>query len=96
MGAHPAPHGAWFTVWAPNARNVGVIGSFNNWQCQPLQRLDDGSGRWSGFVEGARDVVGLGDLVAAAGCRHESMVPPRLEVVHRCARCHDSSVVVAS
>jgi 1,4-alpha-glucan branching enzyme len=54
MGAHPAEHGACFTVWAPNARNVGVIGSFNHWHCQPLQRIDDGTGRWSGFVEGAR------------------------------------------
>ena len=37
-----------------NARAVGVIGVFNNWHCEPLYRLDDGSGRWSGFIEGAR------------------------------------------
>jgi 1,4-alpha-glucan branching enzyme len=54
MGAHPTEHGSWFTVWAPNARSVGVIGSFNHWRCEPLQLLDDGSGRWAGFVEGAR------------------------------------------
>lgn len=54
MGAHPTERGAWFTVWAPNARAVGVIGAFNNWHNEPLYRLDDGSGRWSGFIEGAR------------------------------------------
>ena len=48
MGAHPVERGTWFTVWAPNAHAVGVIGSFNNWHCEPLQRLDDGTGRWSG------------------------------------------------
>jgi 1,4-alpha-glucan branching enzyme len=54
MGAHPTDRGTWFTVWAPNARAVGVIGAFNNWHCEPLYRLDDGSGRWAGFIEGAR------------------------------------------
>ena len=35
MGAHPAQGATWFTVWAPNARAVGVIGSFNDWHCEP-------------------------------------------------------------
>ena len=54
MGAQPgAGAGATtFTVWAPNARSVGVVGSFNGWQPQPLARLPDGSGRWSGSVNG--------------------------------------------
>ena len=54
MGAHPTESGTWFTVWAPNARNVGVIGSFNGWHCENLNRLDDGSGRWSAFIPQAR------------------------------------------
>lgn len=54
MGAHATPQGTWFTVWAPNARAVGVIGAFNQWRMEALRRLDDGSGRWSGFVAGAR------------------------------------------
>jgi 1,4-alpha-glucan branching enzyme len=53
MGAHPVEGGTWFNVWAPNARAVGVMGVFNQWHAQPLQRVDDGSGRWCGFVEGA-------------------------------------------
>jgi 1,4-alpha-glucan branching enzyme len=54
MGAHPVQGGTRFMVWAPNARSVGVIGSFNNWHCQPLEPMGDGSGRWSGFIDGAR------------------------------------------
>jgi len=54
MGAHLVPGGVRFTVWAPNARAVAVIGSFNGWQGQPLQPAGDGSGRWSGLLEQAR------------------------------------------
>ncbi|KQT11009.1 1,4-alpha-glucan branching protein GlgB [Ramlibacter sp. Leaf400] len=54
MGAHPDGSGTRFTVWAPNARSVGVTGSFNGWHCEPLQRLEDGSGLWHGRIEGAR------------------------------------------
>ena len=54
MGAHPAQQGTHFAVWAPNARFVGVIGSFNGWNCQPLHRIDDGTGRWMGTIENAR------------------------------------------
>lgn len=54
MGAHPTDRGTWFTVWAPNARALAVIGSFNDWHPEPLYPLQDGSGRWAGFVEGAR------------------------------------------
>jgi 1,4-alpha-glucan branching enzyme len=46
--------GTVFTVWAPNARSVAVIGSFNDWDPQrhPLQPVGDG-GQWSGFVGAA-------------------------------------------
>ena len=55
FGAHPATHdglaGAQFTVWAPNARCVHVIGDFNGWQPEAaLTPRTDGSGIWSGFV----------------------------------------------
>ena len=44
IGAHG---GVSFTVWAPNARQVMLIGSFNHWQPQRMRRLSDQSGRWT-------------------------------------------------
>lgn len=58
MGAHTAKKdgkdGTWFTVWAPNASAVYVIGDFNNWNesANPLQKLSE-QGTWETFVEGA-------------------------------------------
>jgi 1,4-alpha-glucan branching enzyme len=52
MGAHYAPDGTTFTVWAPNARDVGVVGAFNGWEPQSLRRLEDGTGRWSARIQG--------------------------------------------
>jgi 1,4-alpha-glucan branching enzyme len=59
MGGHPVEidgtRGTWFSVWAPNARLVTVIGDFNDWNTagNPLQVRPDGSGVWEGFVAGA-------------------------------------------
>src|SRR5579859_4907260 len=58
MGAHLVAHegqsGAVFSVWAPNARSVSVVGSFNGWdpKTHPL-RPRGSSGIWEGFVAGA-------------------------------------------
>lgn len=49
MGAVPHAKGAHFRVWAPNAREVKVIGSFNSWnerKAIPLQK--ENNGYWSG------------------------------------------------
>jgi 1,4-alpha-glucan branching enzyme len=45
--------GVCFGVWAPNARQVSVIGSFNRWDptAHPLY-LRGNSGLWEGFVPG--------------------------------------------
>ena len=57
MGAHVVTRdgqaGAIFSVWAPNARLVSVIGSFNSWGARSnlLERRGD-SGIWEGFVPG--------------------------------------------
>jgi 1,4-alpha-glucan branching enzyme len=58
MGAHPATHngqaGTIFSVWAPNARSVSVVGSFNGWdpKTHPLESRGS-SGIWEGFIPGA-------------------------------------------
>ncbi|MBL0387417.1 1,4-alpha-glucan branching protein GlgB [Tumebacillus sp. ITR2] len=55
MGAHPAVlqgvEGVRFTVWAPNARAVRVVGDFNDWSGDQheLTRVTD-PGVWSGFI----------------------------------------------
>jgi 1,4-alpha-glucan branching enzyme len=57
LGAHLiADHsepGACFSVWAPNAREVNVIGTFNGWDrhAHPLYPREH-SGIWEGFVPG--------------------------------------------
>jgi len=55
LGAHPATRdgvsGFHFSVWAPNARFVSVIGDFNSWNAtsHPLERIGE-SGIWGGFL----------------------------------------------
>lgn len=46
--------GAHFAVWAPHAKQVHVIGDFNQWRhdSHPLKVRSDGSGVWEGFVPG--------------------------------------------
>lgn len=64
MGSHTLQlEGQWgtlFSVWAPNAREVSVIGNFNFWDknAHPLVRRSDGSGIWEGWIPG----VGKGTL----------------------------------
>ncbi|WP_185144644.1 1,4-alpha-glucan branching protein GlgB [Chryseobacterium phosphatilyticum] len=46
--------GVYFSVWAPNAKKVSVIGNFNNWNHKDhilFPRWDE-SGIWEGFIEG--------------------------------------------
>ncbi|MFT4122434.1 MAG: 1,4-alpha-glucan branching protein GlgB [Microbacteriaceae bacterium] len=57
LGAHCRPHegveGTAFSVWAPHARAVRVIGDFNSWDGlgHAMRRLDD-NGVWELFVPG--------------------------------------------
>jgi 1,4-alpha-glucan branching enzyme len=58
MGAHliesKGVQGTIFSVWAPNARNVYVIGSFNGWDhSSHLLQPRGSSGIWEGFIAGA-------------------------------------------
>ncbi len=45
--------GVHFAVWAPNAKNIGVVGDFNNWdgRCHPMRGLGS-SGIWEIFIPG--------------------------------------------
>jgi 1,4-alpha-glucan branching enzyme len=54
LGAHVTEQegvtGVYFAVWAPNARNVSLLGDFNNWDGRQHQmRLRDG-GVWELFI----------------------------------------------
>jgi 1,4-alpha-glucan branching enzyme len=44
--------GTYFSVWAPNAKEVSVIGDFNQWNphTNPLFPRWDSSGIWEGFI----------------------------------------------
>ncbi len=54
MGAHPTEQngiaGVYFAVWAPNARNVSVMGDFNGWDGRKHQMRKGGGGIWELFV----------------------------------------------
>lgn len=52
--------GVLFSVWAPNALSVSVMGDFNGWNrdSHKLEVRGDGSGIWEGFVPG----IGSGSI----------------------------------
>lgn len=63
MGAHEAEvdgqKGVYFAVWAPNAKYVNVIGSFNNWDIfkDNMERISEG-GIFALFIPGVK----VGDM----------------------------------
>ena len=59
LGAHPSTEkgvkGIYFGVWAPNAKAVHVIGSFNGWNESehPMEKLGP-VGIWGLFIPGVK------------------------------------------
>ncbi|MGB5191180.1 1,4-alpha-glucan branching protein GlgB [Robiginitalea sp.] len=60
MGSHltevDGVKGVYFSVWAPSAKAVSVVGDFNYWLEgeHPLNVRWDGSGIWEGFIPGLK------------------------------------------
>ena len=54
LGAHPTKidgvAGVYFALWAPNARNVSILGDFNSWDGRKNQMRKGSSGIWELFV----------------------------------------------
>ncbi|MEL7313946.1 MAG: 1,4-alpha-glucan branching protein GlgB, partial [Cyanobacteria bacterium J06559_3] len=54
LGAHPTNVegivGVYFAVWAPNARNVSILGDFNHWDGRKHQMRLTGNGIWELFI----------------------------------------------
>ncbi|KON80524.1 1,4-alpha-glucan branching protein GlgB [Azoarcus sp. PA01] len=77
LGCQLDDAGARFAVWAPNARAVSVIGSFNAWRddAAVLRARDDGSGIWEGFVAG----VAPGDIYKYRVAGHDGRVAEKAD-----------------
>lgn len=54
LGAHltelDGKQGVHFAVWAPNARQVSVVGDFNEWQPDSHTMMPSDSGIWTAFI----------------------------------------------
>ena len=99
LGAHALEHdhvdGVRFAVWAPNARRVSVVGSFNQWDGRRHgMRLRHAAGIWEIFVPHAA----LGDLykfeiIAANG----ELLPLKADPYARAAQLRpDTASIVAA
>ncbi len=107
LGAHFRPHedvaGTSFSVWAPHARAVRVVGDFNGWSGvgHAMRRLDD-NGVWELFVPGLEPGATYKfELLTAAGewvtradpmARHTEVPPATASrVVESRHEWHDST-----
>ncbi len=54
LGSHPTEidgvKGVYFAVWAPNARNVSILGDFNYWDGRKHQMRQGSTGIWELFI----------------------------------------------
>ncbi|WP_344079780.1 alpha-amylase family glycosyl hydrolase [Nostocoides veronense] len=85
MGAIPHDGGVTFRVWAPNARNVAVIGDFCGWERRrmtPMARDHSRAGTWSAFVPAARTGSEYRFLVRRGGPYLWRIDPVARQVTH--------------
>lgn len=54
LGCHLCHNGATFRTFAPNAKSISVIGSFNNWEATPMHKTLDGC-FWEIFIPNAKE-----------------------------------------
>ncbi|HEX6983076.1 MAG TPA: 1,4-alpha-glucan branching protein GlgB [Balneolaceae bacterium] len=55
LGSHLQENGVRFSVWAPRADSVRVVGDFNDWDgSQHLMQKDESTGIWSVFIPGVK------------------------------------------
>ncbi|WP_461212903.1 1,4-alpha-glucan branching protein GlgB [Lacticaseibacillus sp. GG6-2] len=67
FGAHKVAPGVWeFTVWAPNAQAVAVVGDFSDWQPVALTPIGD-TGCWQGQHAGEKGQLYKLHLTTASG-----------------------------
>lgn len=58
LGSHHVKHngkeGVYFSLWAPHAKYLAVVGDFNDWDrgAHPMYYRQDGTGIWECFIEG--------------------------------------------
>ncbi|MEU0276721.1 1,4-alpha-glucan branching enzyme, partial [Streptomyces sp. NPDC006307] len=100
LGAHPMTHqgteGTRFTVWAPNARGVRLVGEFNYWDEAtglPMRSLGS-TGVWELFVPG----IGEGALYKFAVTGPDGRCSLRADPMARRTQCppETASIVTAS
>lgn len=85
MGAIPHDGGVTFRVWAPNARNLAVIGDFCAWDTRrkhPLALDHARAGTWSVFVPGVGTGAEYRFLVRRGGPYLWRMDPCARQVTH--------------
>ncbi|HEY4057506.1 MAG TPA: 1,4-alpha-glucan branching protein GlgB [Kofleriaceae bacterium] len=56
LGSHPAGNGVRFSVWAPHAKGVSVVGDFNGWNADkhPMIELPNTGGVWTVTIPGVK------------------------------------------
>ena len=70
LGAHVERDGVRFTVWAPNATRVSVVGDFDGWDDLAHPMAPAGGGVWTTFVARA-------DFGEPIGARYKYRILPR-------------------